>query len=170
MSEPDVGGVPTTQRLSFGANGAALHPTHHDESKTTSVVEPDTPTPMSAPETPAEIHEELENSMAKSAPNLSDLTVDELKRQQEEIERAILERQQAEKGAVIAQIIEVVNNYNITIEELVEALGGFKPKRKGVKAIAKYRDPVSGTTWSGRGKEPTWMRGHPRDMFLIKDE
>ncbi|MGA1018470.1 MAG: H-NS family nucleoid-associated regulatory protein [Phycisphaerales bacterium] len=37
----------------------------------------------------------------------------------------------------------------------------------------KYRDPESGTTWSGRGRTPLWMvaaieQGRTRDEFLIE--
>jgi DNA-binding protein H-NS len=95
-------------------------------------------------------------------------TVEDLKRQQEELAQKILEKQQEEKLAVIAQIVEVVKTYNVPLEELVEALGGLKVKRKGVKAEIKYRDPVSGVTWSGRGKEPAWIKGQDRRKFQIK--
>jgi DNA-binding protein H-NS len=42
----------------------------------------------------------------------------------------------------------------------------------GMPAAPKYRDPVSGATWSGRGKVPRWMRhlieqGAKRDDFRI---
>lgn len=104
------------------------------------------------------------------APSLDDMTVDDLKRQQEEIERKIHEKQEAEKAAVIQQIVDIVQSYKIPIDELVTALGGFKVKRKGVKAQQKYRDPVSGATWSGRGKEPLWIRGKDRDQFLMDDD
>ena len=100
-------------------------------------------------------------------PVLDGLTVEELKKQQEEIQRAILEKQKAEQQDVIRQIVEVVNTYKIPIEDLVEALGGVKVKRKGVKATLKYRDPVTGAQWSGRGKEPNWIRGQDRNKFLI---
>ena len=32
---------------------------------------------------------------------------------------------------------------------------------------AKYRDPASGATWTGRGKPPGWIRGKDREGFLI---
>jgi len=50
------------------------------------------------------------------------------------------------------------------------------PAREGKrKARAKYRDPFSGVTWSGRGKLPRWMtalieRGSKREDFRIRDE
>lgn len=36
-----------------------------------------------------------------------------------------------------------------------------KPHRlKGTKAPAKFRDPKTGATWSGRGMTPVWLRTH----------
>ncbi|WP_322048072.1 H-NS family nucleoid-associated regulatory protein, partial [Paraburkholderia sp. J67] len=33
---------------------------------------------------------------------------------------------------------------------------------------AKYQDPKSGATWSGRGRAPDWIKGAKnRDRFLI---
>jgi DNA-binding protein H-NS len=32
---------------------------------------------------------------------------------------------------------------------------------------AKYRDPATGATWTGRGKEPAWIRGLDKKAFLI---
>lgn len=100
--------------------------------------------------------------------NLDEMSVEELKRHQEEIDRKIQEKREAQKKAVIAQIVEVVNTYNVPLDELGEALGGWKVKRKGVKATQKYQDPKTGATWSGRGKEPVWIRGKDRNKFLIK--
>ena len=50
------------------------------------------------------------------------------------------------------------------------------PAREGKrKARAKYRDPFSGATWSGRGKLPRWRtalieRGSKREDFRIRDK
>ncbi|WP_292363083.1 H-NS histone family protein [Mesorhizobium sp.] len=100
--------------------------------------------------------------------SLDDMSVEELQRQQAEIDRKIAEKREAEKRSVIGQIVEVVNTYKIPVEELVEALGGLKIKRKGVKAKTKYRDPATGATWSGRGKEPAWIKGKDRAPFEIR--
>lgn len=102
-----------------------------------------------------------------STGNIDDMSVEELKRRQEEIDQKIRDKQAAEKKAVIEQIVDVVHTYNIPIDELVDALGGLKIKRKGVKALQKFQDPVTGATWSGRGKEPLWIRGKDRNKFLI---
>jgi DNA-binding protein H-NS len=98
-----------------------------------------------------------------------DPSVEELRQQQAELEQKIRKKREAEKKAVIEQIVNVVHTYDIPIDELVDALGGLKIKRKGVKATQKYLDPVTGVTWSGRGKEPSWIRGKDRKKFLIPD-
>ena len=96
-------------------------------------------------------------------------TVEELQEERERLDAQIKARTDAQKASVIEQIKTVVETYSISVEELVEALGGLKSKRKGVKAKQKYRDPVTGATWSGRGKEPAWIKGQNRDTFLIPD-
>ncbi|WP_420536683.1 H-NS family nucleoid-associated regulatory protein [Escherichia fergusonii] len=35
---------------------------------------------------------------------------------------------------------------------------------------AKYRDPKTGTTWSGRGRMPAWLVGKQLNRFLIDKE
>lgn len=46
-------------------------------------------------------------------------------------------------------------------------------KLKGREVAAKYRDPVTGDTWSGRGLSPKWLRAHiaagrTKEEFLIQ--
>ena len=77
------------------------------------------------------------------------------------------QRREAEKKSVLDQIASVVKAYSLTVEEVIEVLGGYKPKRKSSPAKPKYRNPETGVTWSGRGKEPLWIRGKDRSAFLI---
>ncbi|HJP60331.1 MAG TPA: H-NS family nucleoid-associated regulatory protein [Gemmatimonadaceae bacterium] len=35
------------------------------------------------------------------------------------------------------------------------------------RRLPKYRDPVSGATWSGMGREPRWIAGKDRTAFAI---
>ena len=43
------------------------------------------------------------------------------------------------------------------------------PKKRTGSVAAKYRDPASGTTWSGRGKPPRWIADQDREKFAITD-
>jgi DNA-binding protein H-NS len=49
------------------------------------------------------------------------------------------------------------------IAQLEPYLSGSSP-RKGQrgKARAKYRDPVSGASWSGRGRTPLWLTDYEK--------
>ena len=96
-------------------------------------------------------------------------SVEELTAEREKLDAEIKKRQDAEKASVIAQIKQVAETYGVTADELVEAMGGLKSKRKGVKAKPKYRDPATGIIWSGRGKEPAWIKGKKREDFLIAE-
>ena len=97
-------------------------------------------------------------------------SVEELQAEREKLDAEIKAKQDAQKASIIAQIKTVVDTYSIPVDELVEALGGLKSKRKGIKAKQKFRDPASGATWSGRGKEPAWIKGQNRDDFLIPED
>jgi len=63
----------------------------------------------------------------------------------------------------------MIATYGITARDLgldktVKAKTGPKP---GNKVSPKYRDPLSGATWSGRGKTPKWINGADRSQYAI---
>jgi len=64
----------------------------------------------------------------------------------------------------------LVTEFGLTPEEV---FGGARKKPgkgslAGTKVAAKYRDPETGKTWTGRGLAPKWITGKDRDAFLIK--
>jgi DNA-binding protein H-NS len=87
------------------------------------------------------------------------------------------ELRQAEKAGVVSRIREAISVYGITAADLGLAAGGARsaarssvaaPAPKGQVGVAKYRDPASGKTWTGRGKPPLWIAGaKDRQAFLI---
>lgn len=125
----------------------------------------------SGEEVTEEVTESTDEPVAQMEASTStdDTSVEELRRQAEEINRRLAEKTNAEKAGVLAQVVQVVGEYGITTEEVVAALGGFKNKRKGTPAKMKYRDPATGAEWSGRGKDPLWIRDKDRYQFLIAD-
>lgn len=79
---------------------------------------------------------------------------------------------QAEAAGVIARIKEAIAVYGFTAADLGLAPSGRKPAGKAIASggAPKYRDPVSGKTWTGRGKPPLWITGaKDRSAFLIGD-
>jgi DNA-binding protein H-NS len=86
-----------------------------------------------------------------------------------------------ERAGVISRIKEAIQVYGFTAREL--GLGAdskvpskrnsaSKPKAASTATtvgVAKYRDPQTGKTWTGRGKPPNWIVGaKDREVFLIR--
>lgn len=76
-------------------------------------------------------------------------------------------RQEEVKG-VIERIQLAIKHYNLTAEQLGfsgrGARGGQAQAVSGgptatTVGVAKYQDPATGKTWTGRGKPPAWIAG-----------
>ncbi|WP_414142707.1 H-NS family nucleoid-associated regulatory protein [Burkholderia cepacia] len=53
-----------------------------------------------------------------------------------------------------------VAKYGITRDDLF-------PRKANRRPVARYRNPQTGETWSGRGRPPAWIEGKDRDTFAI---
>lgn len=93
-------------------------------------------------------------------------TLQELQAQLRDTNIRLAEAKNDEKRAALAAFKEQVELYNITQDEVMRALGYLKPERKR-RAEAKYYDPSSGRSWSGRGPRPKWLEGKDLDDYLI---
>jgi DNA-binding protein H-NS len=74
-----------------------------------------------------------------------------------------------EKQQAVDMARTMISAYGITARDLgldkaPKLKSGPKP---GNKIAAKYRDPDSGATWSGRGKTPKWINGADRAAYAI---
>lgn len=90
--------------------------------------------------------------------------IDELLAQKEAIEQQIKALRKSERLEAIAKVREVIAAFDISAEELF----GRKAKASRGKVAPKYRDPVSGKTWTGRGRAPRWLDGRNPGDFLIR--
>jgi DNA-binding protein H-NS len=74
-----------------------------------------------------------------------------------------------EKEQAIGMARTMISAYGITAKDLgLDKAPKFKTGPKpGNKVAAKYRDPQSGATWSGRGKTPRWINGADRSQYAI---
>lgn len=91
----------------------------------------------------------------------------QLTAQLEKLHKEVEAARQKEIAEAIADIKQKVAEYDLTAEEL-----GFtserKPSRKSAAPVARYRNPKTGETWSGRGRSPGWLDGKNRERFLIE--
>ncbi|WP_345812218.1 H-NS histone family protein [Paraburkholderia sp. PREW-6R] len=92
----------------------------------------------------------------------------DLKAQIAKLQAQAEEARRTEIDNVIADIRQKIAEYSLTAQDLgfaVAAKRGRPPKKAPLPA--KYQDPKSGNTWSGRGKPPKWIVGKNRERFLI---
>ena len=63
------------------------------------------------------------------------------------------------------KIREIMTQNGLTAEDLVEKQATRAPK----PVAARYRNPESGDTWSGRGRMPRWLSEETKEKYAIKD-
>lgn len=103
-------------------------------------------------------------------------TYQELRSQIEKLQTQAEEQRQKEIKDSIAEIKKKIGDLGLTAADLglvrtrvaKKAVGGGR--KKSVKA--KYRDPASGATWTGRGRPPRWIvdaeaKGKKRESFAV---
>lgn len=83
-------------------------------------------------------------------------TLADLLKQQHELEKAIAETRSKERAAAIAQVRELMSTHGLSVADLSPKVG--KTAQRGVKIEAKYKNPATGDTWSGRGLMPKWLK------------
>ncbi|HDR8951596.1 TPA: H-NS family nucleoid-associated regulatory protein [Burkholderia cepacia] len=95
-------------------------------------------------------------------------TFAELVAQRDALNAQIEERRAEEAAAAIEEIRKLIKLHGLESRVTISGKRGFGPKEGGGSGVAaKYRDPESGKTWSGRGREPGWIKGQDHSKFLI---
>jgi DNA-binding protein H-NS len=91
----------------------------------------------------------------------------ELIAQRQELEDRIATLKAEEGSNALAQIRATIAEYGFTQDQVFGRAKGAKAKSDKAPVAAKYRDPATGSTWSGRGKAPRWIAGQDRDKFAV---
>lgn len=106
-------------------------------------------------------------------PDISNLTVAELKHLTNEAAVLIEAKKEQELDAAYKQVLQIASDNGVTVEELL-ARGTKSNKSATRKPVApRYRNPDNQQeTWTGRGKQPRWLAakiadGAQLDSFLI---
>ncbi len=80
-----------------------------------------------------------------------------------ELEQSIEAARKKESAEALATIRELIATFGFTAQQVFP----FQPAAKK-KAPAKYYDPQTGKSWSGRGKVPKWLEGVDRSQYEIQ--
>lgn len=106
-------------------------------------------------------------------PDISNLSVEELKKLQLEAELLIASKKDQAVEDAYNQIIAIAEGVGLTIDQILE-IGSTKRKKSTRKAVEpRYRSKANPSdTWTGRGKQPRWLvaeleKGKKLEDFLI---
>ncbi|HHT8994856.1 TPA: H-NS histone family protein [Burkholderia cenocepacia] len=93
-------------------------------------------------------------------------TYKELKAQAEALAARVEAARLEEFQTVLDDVRAKVAEYGITEQDI---FGRRRTRAATRTAEAKYRDPKTGATWSGRGRAPKWIKeAKNRNRFLIQ--
>lgn len=98
-------------------------------------------------------------------------TLKDLLSQIETLQGQVAQVRQREVGEAIAKVRSMVEEYQLTVNDIFpngRAGKAASGRKSSGKVAAKYRDPISGKTWSGRGLAPKWLAGKNKDDYLIQ--
>lgn len=83
-------------------------------------------------------------------------TLSELLAQRAALDKQIADFQREQRGAAIAKVKALMGEYGLTLAD-IGSRPAAAPAKAARKVAAKYRNPTTGDTWSGRGLRPKWL-------------
>lgn len=90
-------------------------------------------------------------------------TYAELLAQKRHLDEQITKARKAESASALETVRHLIKEFDFTAQQVFP----WTPDGKK-KVQAKYYDPASGATWTGRGKPPKWIADKDRESFLIR--
>ncbi|WP_087744127.1 MULTISPECIES: H-NS histone family protein [unclassified Acidovorax] len=88
-------------------------------------------------------------------------TYRELLEQKSALDQQIAIARKAEAKQALDAVHSLIAEFGFTAQQVFP----WKPAAKKVEA--KYRDPKTGRTWSGRGRAPKWIEGKNREECVV---
>lgn len=84
-----------------------------------------------------------------------------------ELDKKIAQVRDEQRSVIISEIRALMSKAGLTMADIIGTAPNAAPRTKRAasaekspsKVAAKYRDPESGNTWSGRGLKPRWLAG-----------
>lgn len=83
------------------------------------------------------------------------------------LDAQIAQARKIEVEATVERVRSIVREFDLTVGDVFPSTIRKAVSRKGGTVAVKYRDGVTGKTWTGRGKPPGWIKDKDRNQFLI---
>lgn len=91
--------------------------------------------------------------------------LEHLIKQREELDQQISRLHEEQREQVLKDIRYLMDLHHLSTEDLMISPRRARTQRQA--AAPKYRDPVSGATWTGRGRSPRWLEGKDKEAYRI---
>lgn len=108
---------------------------------------------------------------------MNEASIKELIAQRNELDAKIREIQSIEKAKAISEVQRIVEEFGLSSADVFGSGQKYKGSGKEPgksqnpkKVAAKFRDPETGNTWSGRGIAPKWIAGQDREKFRVPED
>jgi len=82
------------------------------------------------------------------------------------LDAEIASARKIESADALRRVHALVSDFGFTSQQVFPLVGTRSKEKK--KGEAKFRNPQTGETWSGRGKPPRWLEGKNREDFVIE--
>ncbi|GAO73476.1 histone [Comamonas thiooxydans] len=86
----------------------------------------------------------------------------QLKAELAQLDKQIAQARASEETDALIQVRELVQSFGFTVHQVFPL-----PQPAKKEPVARYYDPDTGQSWSGRGKPPRWIDGKDRSLFEI---
>lgn len=115
------------------------------------------------------------------------MSLDKLRKEKAKIEKAISLQEAKDKKEATAKLVAMARDSGIDLADLVASTGrktkakptsskvpAVRRKKKATakrgKVAPKYRNPIDAEqTWTGRGKQPVWVREYLESSGTLED-
>ena len=94
-------------------------------------------------------------------------TYKELLAQREALDNQIDQARQSELSDAVGRVKQLIEEYGLTQADVFGGARKGRMQTAGRKVAAKYRNPETNETWTGRGRQPKWIQGKNVKDFAI---
>lgn len=90
--------------------------------------------------------------------DISKLSIAELHTLQDQITKALKDREQAERAKAREQILAIAQGIGVPLKELMGTQARVAKTGSVTKVAVRYRHPAETSLhWTGRGRQPKWV-------------
>lgn len=95
-------------------------------------------------------------------------TYKELLAQREALDNQIDQARQSELSDAVASVKKLIEDFGLTQADIFGSARKTRTPVAGRKVAAKYRNPETNETWTGRGRQPKWIQGKNVKDYAIE--